>query len=82
MKAAEDSIGGARNLPEQLFGDSFLCLTHEGSGIKLRFDALGALRQWHSDNLAPLQVPHAKAWQQSRAADISKEDVVTPQYDW
>lgn len=34
----------ALSLPEQLFGDSHLQLTHEASGVTVEFSALDALR--------------------------------------
>ena len=48
---------GARALPEQLFLDSGLRLTHEASGASLELSALGSLRQWHAAALPPVQVP-------------------------
>ena len=47
---------GARALPEQLFADSGLRLTHEASGVSLEFSALSSLRQWHAAALPPVQV--------------------------
>ena len=39
----------APNLPEQLFADSHLRLTHEASGAVLEFNALDALQHWQSN---------------------------------
>ena len=46
----------ARALPEQLFLDNGLRLTHEASGVSLEFSALSSLRQWHAAALPPVQV--------------------------
>jgi TIP41-like family len=34
-------------LPEQTFSSNYLLVRHEKSGFTLRFDAAGALREWH-----------------------------------
>lgn len=82
MDAFRELVGGAKNLPEQLFGDSWLQLQHESSGLCLRFDAAGALRRWRADNLPPLQVAHAQLWQRSRTTDIQANNIAALQYDW
>lgn len=47
---------GARSLPEQLFVNSGLRLTHVASGTVFDFSALSSLRQWHAAALPPVQV--------------------------
>jgi len=54
VEALKDRLGAA-NMPEQLFGDSYLRLTHS-SGATLDFSAADALAAWHTDNLPPVQV--------------------------
>lgn len=71
---------GAPSLPEQLFGNSYLRLTHHLSGCVLEFTAADALRQWHEDDEAPVQVASATQWQAARQESLSK--VTTLQYDW
>ena len=75
-------VGGARNLPEQLFGDNYLEIVHQTSGFRLRLNALDALREWHTRNLAPLQLKHAQQWRQSRAASFEANDIANVTYDW
>ena len=82
MEAFGEQIGRSGNLPEQLFGDSFLEVTHDQSGIRLRFDALSALQQWHADKQPALQVAGARAWQESRAKELAANNIATLQYDW
>lgn len=82
MPAVSEQVGGARHLPEQLFGDSYLKLRHEASSTQISFEALAALKQWHADNLPPLQVVHAKNWQRVRARDMQVNNISTLQYDW
>lgn len=88
--AAEDAdfykfcgrVGGAKNLPEQLFGDNFLRVLHQGSGLSLSVDALGALKQWHADNLDPFQLKHAQQWRKARAASFEENIIADVKYDW
>lgn len=75
-------VGGAQSLPEQLFGDSFLEVRHQATGLRLRFDAQGALTAWHAQDLCPLQLDHAREWRQSRQANIEANNVATMTYDW
>ncbi len=44
MDKLKAELQHALGVPEQLFGDSFLRLTHEPSGTVLEFTALDALR--------------------------------------
>lgn len=82
MEAFGRQIGRPKNLPEQLFGNSFLEIAHAESGFLLRFDALSALQRWHADNHPALQVAHATAWQKSRAKDLAANNIATLEYDW
>ena len=70
------------HLPEQLFGDSFLQLSHEATGLQLGFRAVDALRQWNAEPVPAVQVAHARKWQQSREADMKANNVLTLDYDW
>jgi hypothetical protein len=45
----------AAAMPEQLFGDSYLRLTHS-SGTTLEFNAADALAAWKDEALPPVQV--------------------------
>ena len=75
-------VGGARNLPEQLFGENFLDVRHSASGFRLQLNALGALKQWHNQDLKPLQLKHAQQWRESRAASFESHDILEVTYDW
>lgn len=77
-----EEIGGARNLPEQLFGSNLLEITHKASGLRIQFSALGALRQWHSANIPPLQLKGARDWKQARAASFETNEIEEVTYDW
>jgi hypothetical protein len=46
---------GAAAMPEQLFGDSYLRLTH-ASGPAIEFNAADALAAWVAEGLPPAQV--------------------------
>lgn len=61
----------AQHLPEALWGDNSLEITHNATGITLHFNALEALRSWAALDLAPVQVPAATSgsWQTFDAAD-------------
>lgn len=76
------SLGKVTSLPEQLFADSFLTLTHAASGVALKFRAADALQRWRDLDLPPVQVGHATEWTQSRQRDIHVHAAVTLNYDW
>ena len=82
MDGYKAEVGGAASLPEQLFGDSYLQLSHADSGYVLRFDAVGALRQSLSDETPPVRVSHSRKWIQEREADVSSVGAQTLDYDW
>ncbi len=44
MEALRRELQHTLGVPEQLFGDSYLRLTHEPSGFVVEFNALDALR--------------------------------------
>lgn len=52
----KSELGGVISIPEIIFGNSYLKITHEGSGTCLTFNALHALKAWKEENLPPLQV--------------------------
>ncbi|XP_074585749.1 TIP41-like protein [Curcuma longa] len=53
---------GTSHLPEMVFGGSALCLLHEGSGVKLHYNAVDALKGWMEEALPPVEVPAAAKW--------------------
>lgn len=69
-------------LPEILFGNSYLQLTHEATGKCIHFNALDALLSWRKENLPPLKVPVANKWQQAREEEIKKQNALVLEYDW
>jgi type 2A phosphatase activator TIP41 len=53
---------GTMHLPQMVFGDNFLELVHEATGLKIHFNALDALRGWRQESLPPVQIPAAAKW--------------------
>ncbi|KAH9605490.1 hypothetical protein KSS87_011866 [Heliosperma pusillum] len=50
------------HLPEMIFGNSVLSLTHLASGTKINFNAFDALAGWKAEALPPVEVPAAAKW--------------------
>lgn len=50
------------HLPEMVFGESSLVLTHVSSGIKVHFNAFDAMCGWKQESLPPVEVPAAAKW--------------------
>ncbi|KAG9440304.1 hypothetical protein H6P81_020469 [Aristolochia fimbriata] len=50
------------HLPEMVFGDSSLTLSHEKTGVKISFNAFDALSEWKQEGLPPVEVPAAAKW--------------------
>ena len=80
MDDFKQQLGDVHNLPEQLFRDSFLRLTHVASGVSLQFDAQAVLREWGQAVQSPVQVKAAEAWQRAREQDL--QGTPTLKYDW
>ncbi len=72
----------APSLPEQLFGDSLLRLSHLESGITLGFTAQDALKAWKADERPPVRVEMADEWLKSRERDVQASGAITLDYDW
>ena len=72
----------APNLPEQLFGDSMLRLSHLESGMTLAFTAQDALKAWTADDRPPVRVDMADEWMKSRERDVQASGAITLDYDW
>jgi type 2A phosphatase activator TIP41 len=70
------------SLPEILFADSVLQLEHQATGAQLRFAAVDALRQWRAEDLPPVSVGAADAWQRARREEIARQGAVVLSYDW
>lgn len=75
-------LGNVLTVPEMLFGDSSVDLTHEASGWSISFNALDALRGWRAENLPSLKVKVAQAWQEARREEISRQEALVLEYDW
>lgn len=75
-------LENAKNVPEQLFGDSFLRLSHAASGVCLEFTALDALQAWRKDDRPPVRVGAAEDWLKSRQKDVEASGAVSFEYDW
>ena len=82
LDAYKEGLGGARAIPEQCFGDSYLRLTHAASGTRLEFTALDALRAWRAEERPPVQVGAAQEWKRSRQKDVEASGAITLEYDW
>ncbi|XP_057864826.1 TIP41-like protein isoform X2 [Cryptomeria japonica] len=50
------------HLPEMVFGESWLDLIHEETGIRIHFNAFDALLGWKEEALPPVEVPAAAQW--------------------
>ena len=72
----------APNLPEQLFGDSLLRLSHEDTGVSLSFSAQDALQAWVAEDRQPVRVDVAEEWMRSRERDVQLSGAVSMDYDW
>jgi len=74
--------GSHMQLPEMLFGNSFLQVAHASSGFDLSFDALGSLRDWvsrHSKGLSDvIKVPEASVWSSHDVEQEFKHE----EYNW
>lgn len=75
-------LGSPLTLPEILFGNSNLTLTHEGTGISLAFFALDALKAWKLEDLQPLKVSLASEWLRARQEEIDKQQALLLAFDW
>ncbi|BDA47484.1 TIP41-like protein [Coccomyxa sp. Obi] len=82
LDAYKATLDNAKNLPEQLFGDSFLRLSHAASGVCLEFKALDALHAWRKDDRPPVRVGTAQDWMKARQKDVEASGAVTFEYDW
>ena len=72
----------APNLPEQLFGDSILRLSHEETGVSLAFTAQDALQAWIAEDRQPVRVDVAEEWMKSRERDVQLSGAVSLDYEW
>jgi type 2A phosphatase activator TIP41 len=82
VEAATRQLGGVLTVPEILFGNSGLTLTHAASGVALSFTALDALRAWRREDLPPLKVTVAQQWQAARREEIQRQQAQVLEYDW
>ncbi|EIE23570.1 TIP41-domain-containing protein [Coccomyxa subellipsoidea C-169] len=82
LDAYKAELDNAKNVPEQLFGDSFLRLSHTDSGVCLEFTALDALHTWRKDDRPPVRVGAAEDWLKSRQKDVEASGAVSFEYDW
>ena len=65
-----EKVLATMHLPQMVFGDNFLELVHEATGVKIHFNALDALRGWRQESLPPVQIPAAAKWK-SRTYGLS-----------
>jgi type 2A phosphatase activator TIP41 len=82
VEAATRRLGNVLTVPEILFGNSRLELSHVASGVTLSFDALDALTAWRREDLPPLKVTLAQQWQAARREEIERQQAVVLEYDW
>ena len=50
------------DLPEMVFGESFLILKHVDGGTKIHFNSFDALTGWKQEALCPVEVLAAAKW--------------------
>jgi type 2A phosphatase activator TIP41 len=82
VEAAARDLGGVLTVPEILFGNSRLELSHAASGVTLSFTALDALAAWRREGLPSLKVVVAQQWQAARREEIQRQQAVVLEYDW
>ncbi|GMH36067.1 hypothetical protein BSKO_03935 [Bryopsis sp. KO-2023] len=82
IESYKSMLGGVLNIPEIVFGNSYLRLVHERSGTCFSFNALDALKAWKEENLEPLQVDIAEEWQEARQSEIQGHGAMQLEYDW
>lgn len=70
-------------IPEMIFGDNYVSLSHESSGYTLQFNARDALDLVSKTEKGMLQVAVADQWKESRGQQL-EEDVkdVVKKFDW
>jgi type 2A phosphatase activator TIP41 len=68
-------------IPEMIFGDNFVSLTHIPSGWNLSFDAEDALDRVSKTEEGMLQVAVAEEWKKERSHQEEVKQVVKP-FDW
>eukprot|EP00798_Chlamydomonas_sp_ICE-L_P029422 gene29422-5770_t len=73
---------GMFSLPEMVFNQSRLLVTHEASGLHFDFSALDALKAWKQEDLPPVQVTCSQEWRKSREHEIQQQQAVQITYDW
>lgn len=69
-------------VPEMIFGDNLVSLTHEPTGWCLRFDAFDALDRVDKTDRNMLQVAYARDWSSSRESTTAGIREVVKPYDW
>jgi len=71
---------GSPSLPEMVFGANTLALTHSGSGLQVRFDAVEALHCWDFKHNPVPKLAYSDTWQMSRRP--SDKSIFKRTYDW
>ncbi|ROT35994.1 type 2A phosphatase activator TIP41 [Sodiomyces alkalinus F11] len=69
-------------VPEMIFGDNLVSITHEPTGWCLRFEALDALDRVDKTDRNMLQVAYARDWSSSRMNTTAGIREVVKPYDW
>lgn len=68
-------------IPEMIFGNNFVCITHVASGWTLEFNAYDALDRVSKNEEGMLQVAVAEEWKKERSHQEEVKQVVKP-FDW
>jgi type 2A phosphatase activator TIP41 len=63
-------------VPEMIFGDNYVSISHPSSSFKLTFDAFGALDRVDKTGASRLKVSYSKEWHQSREDSHDIKEVV------
>ncbi|VUC22048.1 unnamed protein product [Clonostachys rosea] len=69
-------------VPEMIFGDNLIKITHKPSNWSISFDAFGALDRVDKEGKKLLKVSYAKDWERTREDTTMKIQNVVKPYDW
>ncbi|CAH0026824.1 unnamed protein product [Clonostachys rhizophaga] len=69
-------------VPEMIFGDNLIKITHKPSNWSISFDAFGALNRVDKEGKKLLKVSYAKDWERTREDTTMKIKNIVKPYDW
>ncbi|ORY70135.1 TIP41-like family-domain-containing protein [Pseudomassariella vexata] len=80
IEAMEKSLGIP--IPEMIFGDNVVTVTHNPTGWSISFNAYDALDAVDKTDKNMLQVAHARSWSSSREEQTAGIKEVVKRFDW